>query len=192
MKSIVCGAGVVGTSIAEKLSQEGLDVTVIDQSPDLIKKISEKLDVKAIVGHGSSPTVLKKAGADDCDILIAVTQTDEVNMIACQIAQIFFEIPTKIARIRQQDYLNSNWSTMFDNLHIDTKISPEVEVALICEPFPSSKEFLLSTTISLILIHLGRCLIRCFTFLTKLAAVLSFVAITKTFLSRWKSISHAM
>ena len=129
MKSIVCGAGVVGTSIAEKLSQEGLDVTVIDQSPDLIKKISEKLDVKAIVGHGSSPTVLKKAGADDCDIIIAVTQIDEVNMIACQIAQTFFEIPTKIARIRQQDYLNSNWSTMFDSLHIDTKISPEVEVA---------------------------------------------------------------
>ena len=129
MKSIVCGAGVVGTSIAEKLSQEGLDVTIIDQSSELIKKINEKLDVKAIVGHGSNPTVLKKAGADDCDIIIAVTQIDEVNMIACQIAHTIFGIPTKIARIRQQDYLHNNWNKMFNNLYIDTKISPEVEVA---------------------------------------------------------------
>ena len=109
MKSIVCGAGVVGSSIAEKLSSEGLDVTVIDQSSELITKINERLDVKAIVGHGSNPSILEKAGASDCDILIAVTQVDEVNMVACQIAHSIFKIPTKIARIRQQDYLKENW-----------------------------------------------------------------------------------
>ena len=97
MKSIVCGGGVVGSSIAEKLSKEGLDVTVIDQSSELIKKINDKLDVKAIVGHGSNPNILKKAGASDCEIFIAVTQIDEVNMIACQIARSIFEIPTIIA-----------------------------------------------------------------------------------------------
>ena len=128
MKSIVCGAGVVGSSIAEKLSMEGLDVTVIDQSPELISKISEKLDVKAIVGPGSNPRTLKKAGASDCDILIAVTQTDEVNMIACEVANKIFNIKTKIARIRQQDYLNGkNFNIVNDS--IDTIISPELEVA---------------------------------------------------------------
>ena len=127
MKSIVCGAGVVGSSIAEKLSSEGLEVTVIDQSSELIAKINEKLDVKAIVGHGSNPTILEKAGASECDILIAVTQVDEVNMVACQIGHSIFKIPKKIARIRQQDYLKENWKN--NSLPIDTIISPEFEVA---------------------------------------------------------------
>ena len=131
MKSIVCGGGVVGSSIAEKLSKEGLDVTVIDQSSELIKKINDKLDVKAIVGHGSNPNILKKAGASDCEIFIAVTQIDEVNMIACQIARSIFEIPTIIARIRQQDYILSDKENVFRKKHltIDTIISPEIEVA---------------------------------------------------------------
>jgi len=127
MKSIVCGAGVVGSSIAEKLSSEGLEVTVIDQSSELIAKINEKLDVKAVVGHGSNPTILEKAGASECDILIAVTQVDEVNMVACQIGHSIFKIPKKIARIRQQDYLKENWKN--NSLPIDTIISPEFEVA---------------------------------------------------------------
>ena len=85
MKSIVCGAGVVGQSIAESLSKEDLEVTVIDESAEAIKKISNTLDVKAIVGAASSPSVLESAGARNCDILIAVTKSDETNMIACQI-----------------------------------------------------------------------------------------------------------
>ena len=131
MKSIVCGAGVVGTNIAAKLSKEGLEVTVIDQSPQLIKKINDKLDVKAILGHGSNPSILKKAGASECDILIAVTQVDEVNMIACQIAHTIFQIPTKIARIRQQDYLQDDWTNLYrkDHLPIDVIITPEMEIA---------------------------------------------------------------
>lgn len=131
MKSIVCGAGVVGSSIAEKLSSEGLEVTVVDQSTELISKINEKLDVKAILGNGSNPLILEKAGASDCDILIAVTQIDEVNMVACQVAHTVFNIPTKIARIRQQNYLKDDLPEEYKKnvLPLNAIISPEVEVA---------------------------------------------------------------
>ena len=131
MKSIICGAGVVGESIAEKLSKEGIEVTVIDESKDRVKKISESLDVKTILGAASLPSILSSAGANDCDILIAVTKSDETNMIACQIGYSIFKIPTKIARIRQQDYLKKEWSSLYnkENLPIDSIISPENEVA---------------------------------------------------------------
>ena len=131
MKSIVCGAGVVGQSIAESLSKEGLDVTVIDESTELIQKVSETLDVKTILGSASLPSILESAGAKDCDILIAVTRSDETNMIVCQIGYSLFNIPTKIARIRQQDYLKVEWSNLYnkENLPIDSIISPELEVA---------------------------------------------------------------
>ena len=131
MKSIICGAGVVGLSIAEKLSKEGIEVTVIDESKDRIKKTSETLDVKTILGAASLPSILSSAGANDCDILIAVTKSDETNMVACQIGFSLFQIPTKIARIRQQDYLESEWASLYnkENLPIDAIISPENEVA---------------------------------------------------------------
>ena len=105
MKSIICGAGVVGQSIAESLSKEDLEVTVIDESAEAIKKISDRLDVKTIIGAVSSPSILNLAGAKECDILIAVTKSDETNMVACQIGYSLFNIPTKIARIRKQDFL---------------------------------------------------------------------------------------
>ena len=105
MKTIICGAGDIGQSIAEKLSKEDFEVTVIDESKDLLKKISETLDVKTIEGTSSLPSILSSAGANECDILIAVTKSDETNMISCQIGYSLFKIPTKIARIRQQDYL---------------------------------------------------------------------------------------
>ena len=131
MKSIVCGAGVVGKSIAESLSKEGLEVTVIDESIEAIKKISDSLDVKTIVGAASLPSILESAGAKDCDILIAVTRSDETNMIVCQIGYSLFNIPTKIARVRQQDYLKDEWANLYnkENLPIDFIISPENEVA---------------------------------------------------------------
>ena len=131
MKSIICGAGVVGESIAEKLSKEDFEVTVIDESKERVKKISESLDVKTILGAASLPSVLASAGAKDCDILIAVTKSDETNMIACQIGYSLFKIPTKIARIRQQDYLKGEWISLYnkENLPIDAIISPENEVA---------------------------------------------------------------
>ena len=98
MKTIICGAGEVGKSIAEKLSKEDFEVTVIDESKERLKKISESLDVKTIQGTSSLPTILSTAGAQECDILIAVTKSDETNMISCQIGYSLFNIPTKIAR----------------------------------------------------------------------------------------------
>ena len=131
MKVVICGAGQVGFHIARYLSSEQNDVTVVDQSPELIGKINDSLDVQAFVGHASHPDVLARAGVGDADMLIAVTFADEVNMIACQVAHSLFNVPTKIARIRQQDYLRDEWANLFarDQLPIDVIISPEIEVA---------------------------------------------------------------
>jgi trk system potassium uptake protein TrkA len=131
MRVIVCGAGQVGTSIARQLADEDNDVTVIDQSPELIQKISDTLDVKAHVGFASHPTMLEEIGAENADMLIAVTQSDEVNMVVCQVAHSLFDVPTKIARIRNQNYLQPEWKHLYrhDHLPIDFIISPEVEVA---------------------------------------------------------------
>lgn len=131
MKVIVCGAGQVGFNIARYLSQEDNDVIVVDQSAELTKKIGNSLDIKAISGFASEPSILEQAGAPDADMLIAVTQSDEVNMIACQIAHSLFDITTKIARVRKQGYLNPKWANLYtrENMPIDVIISPEREVA---------------------------------------------------------------
>ncbi|MCE3232634.1 MAG: Trk system potassium transporter TrkA [Rickettsiaceae bacterium] len=131
MKIIICGAGLVGSSIARQLSMEGNDVTVIDQSPELIQNINDTLDVRAHVGFASHPTVLEAAGAETADMIIAVTLSDEINMVVCQVANSLFNIPTKIARIRNQNYLKPEWSNLYrqDHLPIDFIISPEIEVA---------------------------------------------------------------
>jgi trk system potassium uptake protein TrkA len=131
MKTIICGAGDVGYSIADRLSKESFEVTVLDESSERLRKISDNLDVKTILGFPSLPTTLAKAGAKECDILIAVTKSDEINMVCCQIGHSLFEIPKKIARIRQQDYLKGEWLNLYadKNLPIDAIISPEEEVA---------------------------------------------------------------
>ena len=131
MKTIICGAGDVGYSIADKLSKDGFEITVVDDSDDKLKKISENLDVKVIFGSPSLPTTLEVAGAKECEILIAVTKSDEVNMICCQIGYSLFKIPKRIARIRQQDYLKAEWQNLYASKHlpIDAIISPELEVA---------------------------------------------------------------
>ncbi|MGE0846916.1 MAG: Trk system potassium transporter TrkA [Flavobacteriaceae bacterium] len=130
MRILICGAGQVGFGIAERLAVEGNDVSVIDNSPRLIQSISETLDVRGIVGHGAHPDILARAGADQADMIIAVTLHDEVNMVACQVASSLFNIPTKIARIRGQSYLAPEYGDLFsrENLPIDVIISPEVEV----------------------------------------------------------------
>ena len=131
MNIIICGAGRVGVSIAKQLIALGHSVTVIDQSSEDIQKISTSLDVKAILGKATHPSVLEKAGANDTDMIIAVTKNDEVNMIICQIAESIFKINKKIARIRSQEYLEPKYGKLFskDNLPIDVIISPELEVA---------------------------------------------------------------
>ncbi len=131
MKVIICGGGQVGFNIARHLAAESNDVTVIDQSAELIRRVSDSLDVRAMVGHASHPDVLEGAGARDADMIIAVTYADEVNMVACQVAHSLFDVPTKIARVRAQNYLQPIWADMFSRAHmpIDVIISPELEVA---------------------------------------------------------------
>ena len=131
MKIIICGAGKVGTSIARHLVDQGSDVTVIDSSHKLIDDLREKVDLKTVIGSASNPSVLKNAGAEDSDMIIAVTLQDEINMVACQMAHTFFKIPRKIARLRTEDFLNPIWRDLYnaDNMPIDLIISPELEVA---------------------------------------------------------------
>jgi len=131
MNIIICGAGRVGFTIAKQLSEQGHSITVIDQSSDDIQKIDDSLDVKAIVGKATYPSILEKANASEADMIIAVTRNDEINMVICQIAFSIFNIPKKIARIRSQDYLNPKFTTVYnkENLPIDVIISPELEIA---------------------------------------------------------------
>ncbi len=131
MNIIICGAGKVGFSISKQLSSQGHSVTVIDQSPDDIKKINDTQDVKGIVGRASSPSVLENAGAENTDMIIAVTRNDETNMVVCQLASSLFNISKKIARIRTKDFLEGKWNKLYNksNIPIDVIISPEKEVA---------------------------------------------------------------
>ena len=131
MNIIICGAGRVGFTIAKQLSEQGHSITVIDPSSEDIQKIDDALDVKAIVGKGTYPSILEKANAVETDMIIAVTRNDEINMLICQIAFSIFKIPKKIARIRSQDYLNPKFTRVYnkENLPIDVVISPEIEIA---------------------------------------------------------------
>ena len=131
MNIIICGAGRVGFTIAKLLSEQSHSITVIDQSSEDIQKINDSLDVKAIVGKATYPSILEKANAAETDMIIAVTRNDEINMLICQIAFSIFNIPKKIARIRSQDYLNPKFTRVYnkENLPIDVIISPEIEIA---------------------------------------------------------------
>ncbi|MEX6633839.1 Trk system potassium transporter TrkA [Hyphococcus lacteus] len=131
MRVIVCGAGRVGVGIARRLSREDNEVTVVDQSKALIRDVAERLDVRGVVGNGAYPETLEEAGAREADMIIAVTFSDEVNMVACQIAHSLFKVPTKIARVRAQGYLDPRYSDIFSRNHlpIDVVISPEREVS---------------------------------------------------------------
>jgi trk system potassium uptake protein TrkA len=130
MRVIVCGAGQVGYGIAERLAAERNDVSVIDTSAHLIQVVRDTLDVRGFVGHGSHPDVLEAAGAQQADMIIAVTLYDEVNIVACEIAHALFNVPTKIARIRASAYLQPQYQDLFAREHmpIDVIISPEQEV----------------------------------------------------------------
>ena len=131
MNIIICGAGRVGVTIAKVLSEQNHSITVIDQFSEDIQKINEDLDVRAIVGKATYPSVLEKANAAEADMIIAVTRNDEINMLICQIAYSIFNIQKKIARIRSKDYLNPKFSKVYnkENLPIDVIISPEIEIA---------------------------------------------------------------
>ena len=131
MKIIICGAGQVGWQIAKHLSIENNDITVIDKDHELISRLTNALDVAGITGLASHPNILDRAGAKDTDMIIAVTLSDEVNMVICQVAHSLFSVPRKIARVRDQSYLEIDYSDLYRTEHmpIDVIISPEREVA---------------------------------------------------------------
>ena len=131
MKVIICGAGQVGWQIARHLSGERNDVTVVDQDPELVRRATDSLDVQGVAGFASYPDILDRAGARDADMIIAATQSDEVNMVTCQVAHSVFGINRKIARLRSQSYLDVIYSDLYRREHmpIDVVISPEREVA---------------------------------------------------------------
>ncbi len=125
MKIIILGAGQVGATLADNLASEQNDVTVIDTDPALLEDLQERLDIRTVQGHASYPNVLRRAGADDADMIIAVTESDETNMLACKVAYTLFHTPTKIARVRAAEYLREDRLFESDALAIDMHISPE-------------------------------------------------------------------
>jgi len=125
MKIIILGAGQVGASVAENLSREANDITVIDHDPKRLHDLQERFDLRTVLGQASHPDVLKRAGAEDADMMIAVTNSDETNMVACQVAYTLFHTPTKIARVRSRDYLDHPQLFTQEALPVDVLISPE-------------------------------------------------------------------
>ncbi|WP_221793328.1 Trk system potassium transporter TrkA [Oceanobacter mangrovi] len=125
MKIIILGAGQVGGTLAENLAVEQNDITVVDTDQVRLRELQDRIDIKTVAGHGSFPHVLREAGADDADMLVAVTNSDETNMVACQVAYSLFRTPTKISRIRSSAYLKQKDLFRIDAFPIDVLISPE-------------------------------------------------------------------
>lgn len=131
MNILILGAGQVGSTAAYHLSrEESNEVTVVDLEPDVLRELQDRLDIRTVVGHAAYPDVLERAGANDADIVIALTDSDEVNMIACQIAYTLFHTPTKIARIRAAEYMQAKKLFSQESMPVDVRISPE---QLVCE-----------------------------------------------------------
>jgi trk system potassium uptake protein TrkA len=125
MKIIILGAGQVGGTVAANLTNEDNDITVVDRDANILQGLQDRLDLRTIVGSATYPEVLERAGADDADMVIAVTNSDEANMVACQIAATLFNTPTKIARVRSVAYLSHPQIFAPQALPIDVLISPE-------------------------------------------------------------------
>ncbi len=126
MNIIILGAGQVGSTVATELAkEESNEITVIDTNQQILSDLQDRLDLRTICGNGSYPGLLEDAGADDADMLIALTNSDEINMIACQVASSLFHTPTKIARIRSPEYLRRPGLFAEDSIPVDVMISPE-------------------------------------------------------------------
>ncbi|MEW6354137.1 MAG: Trk system potassium transporter TrkA [Pseudomonadota bacterium] len=125
MKIIILGAGQVGSSVAENLVGEANDITIVDTDARRLQELQVRLDLRTLVGQASHPEVLLRAGAEDADIIIAVTNSDETNMVACQVAYSLFHTPTKIARVRAPEYLAYPQLFEADVFSVDVLISPE-------------------------------------------------------------------
>lgn len=126
MKIIILGAGQVGGTLAEHLTNENNDITVVDTNGERLRSLKDRLDIRTVTGGASYPDTLLEAGAEDAEMLIAVTNSDETNMMACQVAHTFFRTPQKISRVRSQEYLNHQEQLFTpDHLPVDVIIGPE-------------------------------------------------------------------
>ena len=126
MRILILGAGQVGSTVAYSLArEEANDITVVDRNTELLQDLQERLDIRTVCGHASHPDVLRDAGADEADMVVAVTDSDETNMIACQVCYTLYRTPTKIARVRAAEYLNTPQLFTQDALPVDMLISPE-------------------------------------------------------------------
>jgi trk system potassium uptake protein TrkA len=135
---VILGAGQVGSTVAESLVSEANDITVVDIEPLRLQKLQDRLDLRTVTGNAAHPAVLEQAGARDADLLLAVTQSDETNLVACKLAATLFNIPTKIARIRSTDYLSHPEIFSSRNFAVDHSICPE---QILCDSIVKLLEF---------------------------------------------------
>jgi len=138
VRIVILGAGQVGSTVAESLVSEANDITVVDVEPARLKRLQDRLDLRTVTGNAAHPAVLEQAGARDADLLLAVTQSDETNMVACKLAATMFNIPTKIARIRSADYLSHPEIFSAENFAVDHSICPE---QILCDYIVKLLEF---------------------------------------------------
>ena len=138
MKIVILGAGQVGSTVAESLVSEANDITVVDVDVARLKRLQDRLDLRTVAGNAAHPAVLERAGARDADLLLAVTQSDETNMVACKLAATMFNIPTKIARIRSADYLSHPEIFAPEIFAVDHSICPE---QILCDYIVKLLEF---------------------------------------------------
>jgi len=138
VRIVILGAGQVGSTVAENLVSEANDITVVDIEPLRLQKLQDRLDLRTVTGNAAHPAVLEQAGARDADLLLAVTQSDETNLVACKLAATLFNIPTKIARIRSTDYLSHPEIFSSGNFAVDHSICPE---QILCDSIVKLLEF---------------------------------------------------
>ena len=126
MNILILGAGQVGTTAAYSLArEEANEVTIVDRDPEVLREIQDRLDVRTVVGHAAHPEVLERAGARDADMVIALTDSDEINMVACEVASHLFNTPMRIARIRAAEYMSRQELFSPEAVAVDVTISPE-------------------------------------------------------------------
>jgi len=125
LKIVILGAGQVGSSVAESLVSEANDITLVDIDVARLRNVQDHLDVRTVVGSAAHPSVLAESGIEDCDMVIAVTQSDETNLVACKLAQQLFNVPTRIVRLRATDYLSNEKVLGPDGFDVDLAICPE-------------------------------------------------------------------
>ena len=126
MNILILGAGQVGTTAAYSLArEEANEVTIVDRDPEVLRELQDRLDVRTVVGHAAYPDVLERAGIADADMVIALTNSDEINMVACEIAGHVFNTPTKIARIRSAEFMGHDGLFESEAIEVDVPISPE-------------------------------------------------------------------